>query len=93
MNIPTLKLGQAVQIDWEDSKSAMGWVYNSLRERVPGEISSLGYVVQVNPRCVTITTSLDKQGASIDELSIPLGCIKQLETLPGDWDFGGPKED
>jgi hypothetical protein len=77
-------------VEWADSKSAMGWTYSPKTPRTPGYIRSIGFVVQLNPDCLTITTSLDNRGASIDDFSIPIGCISKLEKLPGDWNYGGP---
>lgn len=85
MNIPELKLGKAVRIDWVDSKSALGWQYNPNSKRTPGYIRSLGYVIQLNEECITITTSMDDRGASIDDFSIPIGCIKDFKVLPEEW--------
>jgi len=81
MKIPKLQLGTAIILDWTDSKSAMGWSYDPKRKRTPGYIRSIGYVVQSNDECVTITTSMDDRGASIDDFSIPVGCIKKLDIL------------
>lgn len=72
-----------MQINWVDSKSALGWAYNPRQKRTPGYISSLGYIVQSNDECVTITTSMDDRGASIDDFSIPVGCIQELDVLEG----------
>ncbi len=81
MEIPKLVTGQVVQLSWVDSKSALGWTYNPRTKRTPGYINSIGYVVQSNDECVTITTSLDDRGASIDDFSVPVGCIKELNVL------------
>jgi hypothetical protein len=83
LKIPKLNTGNVVQIEWVDSKSAMGWTYNPRMKRTPGYIHSIGYVVQSNDECVTITTSLDDRGASIDDFSIPIGTIKALDILEG----------
>jgi hypothetical protein len=85
MKIPKLQMGTAIILDWADSKSAMGWSYDPKRKRTPGYIRSIGYVVQSNDECVTITTSMDSRGSSIDDFSIPCGCIKKLDVLE---DFG-----
>jgi hypothetical protein len=77
-----LKHGQGVIIDWVDSKALMGWTYDAKKPREPGHIRSLGFIVQVNEKCVTITTSLDDKGASMDDLSIPIGCVESFEVLP-----------
>lgn len=83
LTIPQLKTGEAVTIDWVDSKSALGWSYDPRRKRTPGYLKSMGYVVQSNDECVTITTSMDERGASIDDFSIPVGCIRELSVLEG----------
>lgn len=88
--MPDLKHGQAVTIEWADSKSLLGWTYNSTKKRTPGYIRSLGYVVQLNDECLTISTTLDGRGASLDDFSVPLGCIRSLEVLPDDWAHGAP---
>jgi len=81
MKFPPLKLGQQVKITWVDSKSALGWSYGDKSPRKPGYIKSIGFAVQENDECVTITTSLGERGESIDDLSIPIGCILELEVL------------
>lgn len=70
-----------MQIYWADSKSALGWSYDPQIKRTPGYINSLGYVVQSNNECVTITTSMDERGASMDDFSIPVGCVQKLTVL------------
>jgi hypothetical protein len=70
-----------VRIDWADSKSALGWTYDPKIQRTPGKIFSIGFVVQTNEECITITTSMDHNGASIDDFSIPLGCCLKLAVL------------
>lgn len=81
MKIPKLKLGQAVIIDWADTKSLLGWTYSPEKKRFPGYIRSLGFVVQSNDECLTITSSFGEKGESLDDLSIPNGCITELEVL------------
>jgi hypothetical protein len=78
-----LKLGQLVALVWADTRSKLGWSYDPREERLPGYIASIGYVVQTNPECVTITTSMDDKGCSLDDLSIPAGCIRKVEVLEG----------
>lgn len=85
MKIPKLTIGQAVSLYWVDCKSQLGWVYDPNLPRVPGRIRSLGFVVQQNKEVISITTSLDSRGAAIDDLSIPLGCLKEVVILPDEW--------
>lgn len=63
----------------------MGWTYNPRLERKPGYIHSIGFVVQLNKECLTISTSMDGKGASIDDFSIPVGTITKIEVLPAQW--------
>lgn len=72
----------AVRFKWTDSKALLGWTYNPVLQRKPGYIQSLGFVVQLNKECLTISTSMDGKGASIDDFSIPLGCVSEIEILP-----------
>lgn len=81
-NFPELNPGQAVRLQWADSKALLGWTYNPKLQRRPGYIHSIGFVVQLNEECLTITTSMDGKGASIDDFSIPVGCIDKVEVLP-----------
>jgi hypothetical protein len=85
MEFPPLKLGDVVYIRWADTKSALGWTYAPAKKRLPGVIISIGYVVKLDDDVLTITTSLGMKGESLDELSIPRGCIDKLEVLPADW--------
>lgn len=80
-NFPELKPGQAVRLEWADSKALLGWTYNSTMKRKPGYIHSIGFVVQLNDECLTISTSMDGKGASIDDFSIPKGCIQTIQML------------
>ena len=80
--LPELTPGMAVRIEWADSKALLGWTYNPNLQRKPGYIQSLGFVVQMNKECLTLTTSMDGKGSSIDDFSIPLGCITKLLILP-----------
>jgi hypothetical protein len=83
LKIPKLNTGEVVYIEWLDIKSALGWAYNPTYKRIPARLHSIGYVVQRNNECLTITTSMDYRGASLDDLSIPISCIKELEILEG----------
>jgi hypothetical protein len=85
LNIPKMELGQAVQFEWSDSKSLLGWTYGPKMKRTPGRISTLGYFVQSNEECLTVSTTMDFRGASLDDLSVPIGCITRLTVLPGDF--------
>ena len=87
MKNPNLKLGTPVRLNWADSKSALGWSYDPKKKRTPGLIFSIGFVVQCNDECITITTSMDHRGASIDDFSIPCGCVTKLEVLDGKCGF------
>jgi len=72
-------------ISWVDVKSALGWTYNPQKKRTPGYLQSIGIFVEQNEECLTITSSMDERGASIDDLSIPLGCIKKVTILPDEF--------
>jgi hypothetical protein len=85
--------GRAVYLEWLDSTSLVGWQYNPLKPRNAHQIKSLGLVVQDNDNAITITTSLDMRGASVDDLVIPKGAITHLEMLPGEWSLGGMDEE
>lgn len=85
LNLPDLKLGQAVSLSWADSYATAGWTYDPKKKRQPGRIFSIGYVVQLNDECLTITTSMDQRGASLDDFSIPVGCITRVDLLPEDF--------
>jgi hypothetical protein len=87
LNNPNLKLGTPIRMDWADSKSALGWSYDPKKKRTPGKIYSIGFVVECNDECITITTSMDHRGASIDDFSVPLGCVSKLQVLGGDCGF------
>jgi hypothetical protein len=92
MKIPPLKFGQALEVDWADTKSALGWgAHRPALKRRPGYVRSLGYVIEINKEALTISTSIEEGGGSLDDLSIPIGCIRRIEVLPGDWNLLGPE--
>lgn len=91
MKKQNLKFGTAVSVDWLDSKAIGGWSYSPLRVREPGFVRSLGYVIQASKHALTLSTSIDRNGASMDDLSIPWGCISELEALPDDFSRNGPE--
>lgn len=81
MKFPPLKIGQPVRITWLDCKSALGWTYDQSTQRKLGRIFSLGYAVQENEESITITTSIGENGASLDDLSIPVQCVESIEVI------------
>lgn len=81
MNKPDVKPGQLVHIEWVDTKSLLGWTYEPEVKRTPGYICTTARIVQVNDECVTVTTSMDRQGASLDDLMIPLGAINSFKVI------------
>lgn len=85
MKIPKLVPGNVVVVDWADSKSLLGWSYAPNAKREPGYIRTIGYVVQANEECLTVTTSMDDRGASIDDFSIPVGCVRNIDLLPDEF--------
>lgn len=90
MKKQTIAVGKAVTLDWLDSKARQGWSYDRGHPREPGYIRSLGYVISSGDDALAISTSIDGNGASMDDLAIPWGCIDRLEVLPGDWARNGP---
>lgn len=92
LKIPVLKLGQAVTVDWVDTKSALGWSYDPNAKRTLARVRSLGYVVQVNNEVLTLTTSLSDGGKSLDDLSLPIGCVTRIVEMSNDWSVNGPEE-
>jgi hypothetical protein len=81
MQYKSYDYGSAVRVFWYDSAAIQGWQYSKNVGQV-GRITSLGYVVSSKPECLTLSTSLDTTGASIDPLSIPWGAIVKCESLP-----------
>lgn len=78
-------------MEWHDAKALSGWTYDPKMKRTPGRINSLGIVVQSNEECLTISTSMDYRGASLDDFSIPVGCIQSITVLTQK-DLRGPEE-
>ena len=90
MQCLAVKKGQALTIDWLDSKAIGGWNRDNKPE--PGTIRSLGYVVASDEDALMITTSLETSGWHFDALSVPWGCITRVDVLPDDWAREGPDE-
>ena len=72
-----VSFGDAVVLTWHDSRALAGWQYDNNRERVVGEIRSLGRVVQSSDKGITITSSINEH-ATIDDLTIPWGAIQEI---------------
>lgn len=88
-----LAQGTALRVDWDDAKSLMGWQYKyDVPPRVPGRIKSIGFLINVNKEAITLSTSMGHNRASIDDLSIPIGCVTNVEVLPEEYSFDGKPE-
>lgn len=85
-----MKLGNAVLIEWKDSRAFSGWCYDAKGPMLPAKIKSLGYAVQSNRDSLVITTSIGNEGQTMDNLAVPWSAIFSLEILPGDYSRGGP---
>jgi hypothetical protein len=87
-----LMQGTAIILEWDDTKSRLGWSYrhNKTPHEV-GHIRSIGYLVDSSKECITITNSMDAKGSSLDDLSIPVGCITNLTVLPDEFGRGKPE--
>lgn len=89
-----LAQGTALRVDWDDAKSLMGWQYKyDSPERIPGRIKSIGFLINVNKEALTISTSMGHNRASLDDLSIPIGCVTDVKVLPPEYSFDGEKND
>lgn len=86
MKVRKLPFGKAVRVQWHDSKSLPGWRYNTSHHRAVAKIVTQGYVVQTNNEGITVTTSISTEGVSLDDITIPWGCIQYLELLGREWD-------
>lgn len=81
-----LHFGKAVRVQWNDSKSLPGWRYNTSSPRQVAKIVTQGYVVQTNKEGITVTTSISTEGVSLDDITIPWGCVVNLTLLGREWD-------
>lgn len=75
-----LKLGHAVRVFWYDSASHGGWQYSTKIGDV-GKIVTLGYVLNTKPNCITVSSSIATDNASIDPISIPWGSILKIDRI------------
>jgi hypothetical protein len=85
-----IRHGQAVTIDWLDSKALGGWQRQTFT--TPGTVRSLGYVVATDDVAIAITTSIEETGCHYDPLSIPWGCITRIDIMSEDYSREGPAE-
>ncbi len=81
MNPKKLKPREHVLIEWVDSATDPGW--RALRGYAGkvGEVSSVGYVVDCNEDCITITTSIADGNGILDPVAIPWGAVMSLKRL------------
>ncbi len=77
----------AVKILWEDSSfgDVRGWLYPRDGKydvpRASHKIATIGFVVQETPSAVTVSNCLADEGAILNPLTIPWGCILELSLL------------
>lgn len=81
----SLKRGKGVRVCWLDSSTLHGWTSKEARTRA-GAIVSMGYVIDSNPTCLTLSTSIADNSDSMSPLSIPWQCIVKVEALPESFD-------
>lgn len=76
----------AVKILWEDSSHGTGWQYPDRQgdydvPTLTHKIATIGFVVQESEEAVVISNCLASEGAILNALTIPWGCILQLSLL------------
>lgn len=68
-------------VTWLDSTSDSGWSYGD-RDTELTAIHSIGFIVKVNKRSMTITSTLASRGeGKLDTLTIPLGAILKVTKI------------
>lgn len=80
MVLNNIERGQGIHLFWLDSCVGSGWVYDDL-EAHPKEIESLGFVCDVTPDAVMITSTRSSSGGVVSPLTIPAGCIHKYSLL------------
>lgn len=80
MDVP---VGTVVAIKWVDSHTDQGWNRSTLVEKWELQrINTIGYVISSNRDGLKVTTSISNKGFTMDDLSIPWGCIETLKLMP-----------
>jgi len=79
-----IPFGTAVQVQWHDSASKRGWLFDGFDNLA--KIQSLGYVVSCTPDTITLSTSIATCQGVLDPVSIPWGAIETIATLGERWD-------
>lgn len=75
--------GDAIRINWRDSKGVSGWVPSNYTF-TPGTVMSLGYVVKSTKEGLTIASSICQDPPIVHEpFTIPWGAIEEWEILEG----------
>lgn len=70
-------------ITWLDSNVSQGWHDPTCQEYKPLVVSTVGYVLSENTKCVTVAGSViwGEDFQAIDAMTIPRGCIVRQHTL------------
>ena len=84
-------LNTAVRVHWLDSTSEPGWHYLQEGQALkvqPRRLISLGYLKALSASSITLAhsvapmDSMDLNEGLMDPLSIPVGCITELQVIP-----------
>lgn len=75
--------GDAIRVLWQDSKSHQGWVPLDY-PYTPGQVTSLGFVVQSDEEGLTIANTISKEPQAANApFTIPWSCVQAWEVLEG----------
>ena len=69
----------AVYVEWEDSSTTYGW-HNPERDET-STIRSVGILVFKTPKTLTLTTSESQHGRVVDQINIPIRCIRKMRRV------------
>lgn len=75
MNKLVVEKGQCIWVKWLDSATyGTGWVYDAIKA-IPKEIETVGFVRDIKPRAVLLTSTQSNSGGCVAPIAIPLCAI------------------
>ncbi len=76
-----MKLGDIIEITWEDAWSNSHGYFDSNYEYQPMTITDIGYFMQENEQGVTMVRSIGKESKGRGETFTPWEMIRSIEVL------------
>lgn len=76
---PFKRAPKAVYVEWVDSSTTYGWQNPESDET--SLIRSVALLVAKTARTITLSTSESQHGRMVDQISIPMSCVRKLRRI------------